>query len=491
MPDFSGEITVASRIIDALSSGLYESPAACLKELVNNSYDADAALVELFVRPDADRIIISDDGEGLNRGEFQRHFKRISESHKRDDSDVTNNGRPKIGKIGIGFIAANEICDVMEIISTQRGSRELLKVEIDFAKMRLDPSARRKSGGAFAKGDYHGRVTQTAGANEHYTHVFLKNVRGEARAILVGAKTRGRGGEGISLYGRSPETVADRLARLAAWSDLDLYSQTMVRVAENVPVRYAPRWISRNFASEVAEFERAVAKLAFTVEYDGTELRKPTVLRASPPRALVMPFIIDGQHVAARGYFFAQHGALRPQDLNGVLIRIRHAAVGGYDGTFMEFPSTEGTLFQRWISAEVWADDRLEDALNIDRRTLRVTHPAFVELQRAFHDELSDFIRTVKSSIYQAQAVVRNEQKAIDELERLEKVTREGSGLSASAAAELGQQWEEAAGGRTPAILRRYSVAQLYEAVIDVAEEFMDPPTLRRFIRRLTDRLTS
>jgi hypothetical protein len=42
---FSGEILVSSRIIDQLSTNLYESPAACLKELINNSYDADATKV--------------------------------------------------------------------------------------------------------------------------------------------------------------------------------------------------------------------------------------------------------------------------------------------------------------------------------------------------------------------------------------------------------------------------------------------------------------
>jgi hypothetical protein len=50
----------------------------------------------------------------LNRAEFKKHFTCISESHKRDNSDKTPSGREKIGKIGIGFIAANEICNEME-----------------------------------------------------------------------------------------------------------------------------------------------------------------------------------------------------------------------------------------------------------------------------------------------------------------------------------------------------------------------------------------
>ena len=105
--DFNGEIQVASRIIDYLSSGLYKDPASCLKELVNNAYDADAKKVNIFVKPDAERIIIEDDGEGMNKFEFESHFQRISESHKRDKKDITKSGRKKIGKIGIGAIAAN------------------------------------------------------------------------------------------------------------------------------------------------------------------------------------------------------------------------------------------------------------------------------------------------------------------------------------------------------------------------------------------------
>jgi HSP90 family molecular chaperone len=148
---FRGEITVAARIIDLLSSGLYESPAACLKELINNSFDADASHVDVSVKPDANRIIIQDDGQGMDRAEFERHFRRIAESHKRDIQDVTTTGRPKIGKIGIGVIAANELCEKLEIFSTKVGSPELLHVTIDFEEMRKPPNYARKKTEDFSK----------------------------------------------------------------------------------------------------------------------------------------------------------------------------------------------------------------------------------------------------------------------------------------------------------------------------------------------------
>src|SRR5215207_4878835 len=168
---FRGEIKVASRIIDYLSSGLYHSMGACLKELVNNSFDADARRVAVYVKPDADRIIIEDDGVGMSKSEFVTHFERISESHKRDRSSFTPKGRPKIGKIGIGFIAANELCEVMELFSTKKGSQELLRVLINFDEMRKPLEERRRSGNDIVKADYVGEVLEADSA-EHYTRIF-------------------------------------------------------------------------------------------------------------------------------------------------------------------------------------------------------------------------------------------------------------------------------------------------------------------------------
>jgi hypothetical protein len=230
---FSGTITVASRIVDQLSSGLYESPAACLKELINNSYDADASHVDVLIKPDADRILIEDDGFGMSQGEFLRHFTRISESHKRDDGDTTPKGRKKIGKIGIGFIAANEICDTMEIFSTKGGSRELLHVEIHFDRMREDPAKRRQKGDDFAKGDFSGEVTE-AEEGRHYTQIILKRIR--APELFVGETNRSKSGKVRTLYGLGVESAEKELSdpNLATWSEFDSYSQNCLECARRV-----------------------------------------------------------------------------------------------------------------------------------------------------------------------------------------------------------------------------------------------------------------
>lgn len=495
--EFSGEIIVASRIVDYLSSGLYESPAACLKELINNSYDADALTVKVFVQPDADRIIISDDGHGMNRRDFERNFSRISETFKRVDSEHTEKEhRPKIGKIGIGFIAANEICDVMEVHSTKRGSTELINVTIDFAKMRQGLGQRRRSNSDFAKGDYYGQILKTD-KDSHYTQIFLRKVRGEARNILVGAHSpTGYDGRSFSLYGKNEQQIGKDLLNLpiSSWSDFDPYSETMLQVALNIPVRYHQDWIPSRLKGQVKDFEKEVADLGFTVFYDGTDLRKPTVLRDESGDAIVKRFQYKGGSVSAKGYFYVHHGSLKPQDLNGLLIRVRNAAIGNYDPSFMGFPSSRGPLFQRWISAEIWASDELEEAMNIDRKTLRLAHPAYVELQKAVHSELEAVLSVTRSRIYLSGNQKRRKEKAEEGFDKvMETLEMHAPTVSASVARRIRAAWtpthisDKAAGQR---VLRKFSVAELYEVVIDVATQVLSPSQLSQFLAALTERLT-
>jgi hypothetical protein len=503
---FKGQILVGSRIIDSLSSGLYKDPAACLKELVNNSFDADASRVRVLVKPDADRIIIEDDGVGMTRDQFVKHFSRISESHKRDGSEYTASGRPKIGKIGIGFIAANELCEQMEIFSTTAGSTELLHVTIDFELMRLPPEARKREGSSdYAKGDYQGEILRAA-PETHFTRIFLKQVRGTARDILAGADAPVGGSRDHSLYGLRPDSIARRLSSLDSWSSLDEYSQTMLGVALNVPVPYPAGWIAESYEDAVTPFEDQVETLKFRVEYDGTALQKPVVLKADENNSIIRAIELNGRHVGARGYLYAQRGILRPEDLNGVLIRIRNAAVGEYNKDFMGFPHAEGTLFQRWVTAEIYADDRLEDALNIDRRTLRDTHPAFVELRKWFHDQLRDFLREVRRELHTKQSEQRKQERVSAEVDRIEATAkRVGQTYGPSVERVITQAFTppttqtptpRPATSKTPRarsarqnINKKFSVSELYEVVLDVAQETLSKESAQAFIEELTKRL--
>lgn len=491
---FSGEIKVASRIVDYLSSGLYHSPAACLKELINNAYDADAKVVRVFVKPDADRIVIQDDGHGMSRNDFETHFQRISESHKRDESSVTSLfKRPKIGKIGIGFIAANEICEIMEIFSTKSGSTELLHVTINFSEMRQPIESRRRGGSDVAKADYEGEIL-VASTEEHYTHIFLEQVRGEAQEILAGAKSQLQTQETKSLYGKSEESVVSCLKddALNSWKDFDFYSETMLEVSLNVPVEYPSGWMPEGHREHVKRFEEEARNLNFKVFYDGSPLRKPIVYAPGKRKCLVVPFDFTGKHVSAKGYFYAQHGSVKPQELHGVLLRIRNAAVAEFDSNFWGFTPSVASLIQRWVSAEIWADDRLEDAMNIDRRTLREAHPAYVELRDALHQQLRFVFDRAKKELYDSGSNERKSHKAKETRNEIQIALNEiAPKISISSKMALEQVWDSYSQSAPVQknLLRKYSVSELYSVVIDVAQEVLEPSQLEVFLKKLTERL--
>ena len=492
---FQGEIVVASRIVDYLSSGLYESPAACLKELINNSFDADAKRVNVFVKPDADRIIIEDDGFGLNKDEFEKHFRRISESYKREESNTTLSGRPKIGKIGIGFIAANEICDVMEIVSTKEGSTELLEVSIQFYLMRKDPEERRRNNGAMAKADYEGVVTFDADEDSHYTHIFLKQIRGEAQVIFAGAGTTEFSAGEKSLYGKSPSTMCKMLVEkgLKSWDNFDDYSKNLLKIGLNVPVAYHDEWILPTLKSDVKDIERRASGLDFSLFIDGSEIRKPIVFSPpEPEKTIITQFNFKGENVAAKGYFYAQYSTIRPQELQGVLIRIRNAAVGEYDPSFLGFSSSEGPLFQAWISGEIVADDRLEDAMNIDRRTLRESHPAYTELQQAVHEHISELIKRVRNEIYGERSKAQQASKAQDIVQKISDVAdKQIADVSPKAASAIKKSWSDTAREKPnqKQLLKKFPVNQFYEIVVEVAKDVLNQRQLEEFLSRLTERL--
>jgi hypothetical protein len=488
----SGDILVGSKIIDDLSSGLYNSPASCLKELINNSYDADASLVDVLIKPDADFIAVEDNGTGMSFVEFERHFRRVSESHKRVDSSFTASGRPKIGKIGIGFIAANELCDRMEIHSTKAGSPELLRVTIDFEIMRTRTVVERKTDdSSYKKGDYDGTVTQDALLEDHFTKIYLKDVRESAREIMAGAQAPRGKSKAVSLYGADEETFVKTLDGLSSWSELDPYSLTMVGVSLNVPVPYAKTWIGENATSAVACIAEEVADLNFTVNYDGVILKKPIVLNADTTDVLTRDIDFEGENVKVRGYLYANHGIIRPEDLNGVLIRVRSAGVGEYVRDFLGYPSGTGQLFQRWISAELYVDDRLEDALNIDRRTLRETHPAYIELRDWLHLELDSFIADIRRHLYNERSQARNEQRRADTSRALSAVAEKARTVISTVAAdeilEVKNFGAFSTGSRKKA--RSFTVAQVFDLSVEVASDVLPQDLAERFIAELSARM--
>jgi HSP90 family molecular chaperone len=61
----NARMKVGSQIVEHLSKGLYNDPAKAIRELISNSFDAEALNVIIRAKPELDRFSITDDGNGM------------------------------------------------------------------------------------------------------------------------------------------------------------------------------------------------------------------------------------------------------------------------------------------------------------------------------------------------------------------------------------------------------------------------------------------
>lgn len=136
----------------------------------------------------------------------------------------------------------------------------------------------------------------------------------------------------------------------------------------------------------------------FDVIVDGIRLRKPIIfphkedvqnpLFDSKTYDFEFDQTIEGSKLRCQGYFYHQNKAIQPPELRGILVRIREVGIGSYDKTLLNFPQSAGPIVSG-ITGEIYVEEGLESALNIDRNSFRETDPHYLALQEAIFKKLS------------------------------------------------------------------------------------------------------
>ncbi len=136
----------------------------------------------------------------------------------------------------------------------------------------------------------------------------------------------------------------------------------------------------------VAEDHKRLESYRFKVLLDGLELRKPVNLHGNPAGYTYHRISRQSKRVYEKdlvfhGYIVVQEGAqLRPDELRGLLIRIKNVAIGYYDPSLLDYRINQGPR-SRWLTGEIFVEEGLEDALNIDRDSFNRFHPEFRAIQ--------------------------------------------------------------------------------------------------------------
>jgi hypothetical protein len=122
------DFKVESAIVSHLSIGLYRNFPRAIKELVSNAYDSGATEVRIGLDFVNRKIIVRDNGKGMNKQELDK-FVYIGRTT--EPSDIPEMGRKRIGTFGIGVLSVFPYCETMRVFTKKRKSSEIIELVID------------------------------------------------------------------------------------------------------------------------------------------------------------------------------------------------------------------------------------------------------------------------------------------------------------------------------------------------------------------------
>jgi hypothetical protein len=118
------EINVDPRILELLGPNLYTNIYYVLAELIANAYDADAKNV--YIISDKDSISVEDDGHGMSyeNGDIKKFLNVAGVSRTKDNDSQTRSGnRMKMGRKGVGKLAALSVSESVDVLTISNGEK--------------------------------------------------------------------------------------------------------------------------------------------------------------------------------------------------------------------------------------------------------------------------------------------------------------------------------------------------------------------------------
>lgn len=404
----SVNIFAAQKIIADISSGLYRSPAAALKELITNAYDADATIVKLTTdAPYFRTIVVSDNGTGMTIEDFLHVVQHIGGSRKRYERNTSSKyQRPLIGRIGIGMLAVAQLGFRFFVTSSVKGSPTRFTAEVNLEPFHKDDAALKSMGKVRDNDEIQiGAVQYIDDIPEeeeaHYTVITIPQVKQGIISDLTNSVRKALGvKEELSIKTKKVSSFDEILdvTRIAKRADaeLDGYYYLLWELALLCPINYSQRGLFEQGENirivEGADQIKLPEVTNFSVFVDGIELKRPQSFPEpkrlgypSPnPKVYSVEFneVIAGWRLRLSGYIYTEQPHISPEEFKGVHIRIRNVGIGNYDKTWLGYPFDEGPKFGQ-VTGEIFVEEGLEQALNIDRDSFRETDTHYQAL-RAF-----------------------------------------------------------------------------------------------------------
>ena len=115
------ELQLDPKILRLLGPSLYTNIYYVLAELIANAYDADARNVYIIAKPNS--LIVEDDGIGMSYEDTKIYLNVAAETRTTKKDSYTKKGRRKIGRKGVGKLAALSVSENIWVQTIKDGKK--------------------------------------------------------------------------------------------------------------------------------------------------------------------------------------------------------------------------------------------------------------------------------------------------------------------------------------------------------------------------------
>lgn len=129
------EFSTSNNAVTHLGRNLYSTTPPALAELVANSYDAYATILDINFNEDEDYIVIADNGKGLDFNELKDKYSTIGREKEKEMPFNGLNSREPMGKKGIGKLAAFSLGDEYEVYTKTKDDDFWLNFKLNYHNM--------------------------------------------------------------------------------------------------------------------------------------------------------------------------------------------------------------------------------------------------------------------------------------------------------------------------------------------------------------------
>jgi hypothetical protein len=343
-------ITVDKSVVKHLSLGLYRNYALAIKELISNSYDAGATEVKIKLDLKNKKIVIRDNGAGMDYEEFKGQYLYIgqlkSPSKKPDEL-----GRMRIGTFGIGFLAPLPYCTKMTVITKKKGSDKVLQATINAENF-------------FSKGSWD---IKDETVPYEITESDLGKDIGETIVVLEDIKPQ---------IAEELQKKVKSKAKIDQLSGFDKFKWTLCQYC---PIQFPPD------RKDLREFFEITNQIPMSLWLDGKEL-----FRNVPSGSKILEKSEETfGDIHVKYTIMTSYSSIRPEEARGLQVRVRDVAIGfPRDFDVTKLGRVLGKL--NLICGEVHIIKGLDNALLVTRDSFNYTQEV-ADLYKFFRGKLTEW----------------------------------------------------------------------------------------------------